>query len=137
MAMRINTLLSAFTLVCLIAGCGDLKSEKAPPASIAGKWNLVKDSLAVGTGVSSPETYTGVAGDYFDFRLDGNCYIKEGSRFDTLTYSITSDSTLNFPKFSIGTTANYIFPFPFTKATITTAYFPPGPVNFREVRLSR
>ena len=136
--MRINTLLPAFILICLIAGCGDLKSEKAHPATIAVKWNLVKDSLAVGAGVSSPDTYTGVAGDYFDFRQDGNCYIKEGSRLDTLAYSITSDSTLNFPKFSIGTTANYTkLTYPFNKVTITTAYFPPGPVNFREVRLSR
>ncbi|MGZ3820878.1 MAG: hypothetical protein ACXVJP_05745 [Mucilaginibacter sp.] len=109
------------------------------PLTLAGKWNLVIDSVIIGFGGVEPKVHTGVYGDYFDFRADGRCYLKEGSHYDTLAYSITSDSTLNIEAFGFGNNAFYTKPTnPYTKTTLTSGGpYPPGPVNFRQVRLAR
>jgi hypothetical protein len=50
------------------------------------KWSIVDDSAFSGVGLNNhPVNYTGQKGDYFDFRADGNLYIKEGSTLDTFT----------------------------------------------------
>ena len=68
--------------------------------SIVGKWSIVKDSTFL-AGVppffnAGPgRAYIGVEGDYYDFRPDGNLYIKEDTYSDTLTYNVSSGNQLN------------------------------------------
>ena len=69
-------------------------------ATILGKWNIISDSSYAGIGINNhPVNYTGVAGDYYDFRTDGNVYIKEGPAFDTLSYSNVSDTAITIQAF--------------------------------------
>ena len=71
-------------------------------ASIIGKWNILNDSTFIGVGVNNhPVNYTGQMDDYFDFRRDGYIYIKENTIFDTLSYSLTSDTTILIASFGI------------------------------------
>jgi len=63
--------------------------------SSIGKWGVVNDSTFVGVGQNNHLSgYEGVSGDYFDFRADSNLYIREGSNFDTLRFSILPNHQL-------------------------------------------
>ena len=54
-------------------------------ADITGKWNILSDSTFFGVGIDNhPVNYTGKTDDYFDFRTDGNLYIKKSTILDTL-----------------------------------------------------
>jgi hypothetical protein len=67
------------------------------------KWNLVSDEEYMGVGsVNHLVTYTGHAGDYFDFRGDSNVYIREGVLLDTLKYSLISDTLMSIASFGLG-----------------------------------
>ncbi len=71
-------------------------------ATITGKWNILSDSTFSGIGMNNRAVnYTGKTGDYFDFRTDGNLYIKESTIFDTLAYSVSSDTTISIVSFGI------------------------------------
>ena len=71
-------------------------------ATIVKKWNILNDSTFIGVGVNNHRVnYAGQAGDYFDFRTDGYVYIKEGSILDTLSYRLTSDTTILIASFGI------------------------------------
>ncbi|HEY4322773.1 MAG TPA: hypothetical protein VGN20_02275 [Mucilaginibacter sp.] len=112
------------------------------PSSLVGKWNVVSDSTFVGVGVNNhPVDYHGQPGDYFDFRTDGHVYTKEGTAFDTLSYSIVSNTGIIIQSF--GLTVNGV---PETSNVTLTAnnavidaptFFTPGGAFGRKVTLSR
>ncbi len=71
-------------------------------ATILKKWNILNDSTFIGVGANNhPVNYAGQTGDYFDFRTDGYIYVREGSILDTLSYSLTSDTTILIASFGI------------------------------------
>ena len=71
-------------------------------ATILKKWNILNDATFIGVGINNhPVSYAGQIGDYFDFRTDGYIYIKEGTMLDTLSYSLTSDTTILIASFGI------------------------------------
>jgi hypothetical protein len=45
--------------------------------------------------------YDGQPGDYFDFRVDGNVYTKEGAVLDTLSYTVKPGNQIVISKFGI------------------------------------
>jgi len=123
----------------LLTGCKKDTNKNTTPTLVA-KWNLVTDYTA--NHLAQVNTYIGVPGDYFDFRSNGKCYIKEGSQYDTLTYAITSDTTISIQPFAINNAAYYSGksnPLTLHAATITSAGpYPPGAeIDYRQVKLSR
>ncbi|MBZ5857308.1 hypothetical protein [Flavihumibacter profundi] len=88
-----------FFLICCQKNslpANDIKS------AIPGKWNIVNDSTFIGVGINNHQvSYSGQAGDYFDFRSDGFLYTKEGAVLDTLSYSLASDNTILIASFGI------------------------------------
>ena len=67
----------------------------ASVATVAGIWSVVNDSGFAGISLNNHAVdYTGQIGDHFDFRADGNIYVKEGPVSDTLQYTITSGNTM-------------------------------------------
>ncbi len=80
----------------------DIAPTQKINATILGKWNILNDSTFSGVGINHHAVnYTGRTGDYFDCRKDGNIYIKEGIRLDTLSYNLTSDTTILIVPFGI------------------------------------
>jgi hypothetical protein len=78
-------------------------------SKILGKWNLVKDTTSSVVQSVSKQTgtfiwyittklYAGQAEDYFDFRADGFVYIRENGISDTMSYKMTTDTTVVFGK---------------------------------------
>ena len=102
--MKIKGLLPVLIVFYLLPGCKNENTKPARPTLVA-KWNIVSDYTA--NHLAQTNTYTGVAGDYFDFRTNNKCYVKEGSRYDTLSYTITSDTTLNILPFGYSNAAYY------------------------------
>jgi hypothetical protein len=135
--MKLRRLLMVVPAFCVLAACK--KNKGVAPVTLVTKWNLVSDYTANHLGQMN--TYAGVSGDYFDFRADGKCYTKEGSQYDTLSYVVTSDSTLNIKPFGYSNAAYYsghTAPLTMHTATITNAGpYPPGEVDFRQVSLKR
>jgi len=77
-----------------------ISCKKGFSNSIVGKWSIVKDSTFLAEArpfynAGPGSIYTGVKGDYYDFRPDGYLYIKEGTYSDTLTYNVSSGSQVN------------------------------------------
>jgi hypothetical protein len=138
MIMKLKNLFITVFVFTLLAGCKKDNARNAAPALVA-KWNLVTDYTA--NHLAQMNTYTGVPGDYFDFRSNGKCYIKEGSQYDTLSYAITSDTTMTIQPFGFSNAAYYsgrTAPLTVHTATITSAGpYPPGEVDYRQVKLSR
>jgi hypothetical protein len=136
--MKIKGLLIVLLVFYLLPGCKKENTKPAPPTLVA-NWNIVSDYTA--NHLAQTNTYTGVAGDYFDFRTDGKCYVKEGSRYDTLSYAITSDTTLHIQSFGYGNAAYYADKAnPLTTHTATlssTGPYVPAEVDYRQVKLSR
>src|SRR5476649_2744188 len=105
-----NLLIALFVFSCL-ASCK--KSGESGPVTLVAKWNLVNDSTASGGALASPLTktnYVGVPGDYFDFRADGKLYIKEGAKYDTLTYNTTSGDSVIINNFNYNNYPSVIEP---------------------------
>jgi hypothetical protein len=138
MVMELKNLVTVRFVFLFLMGCEKENNENGT-LTFAAKWNLVTDYTANHTGQIN--TYTGVPGNYFDFRPDGKCYTKEGSLYDTLSYAITSDTTMNIKPFGFSNAAFYsgkANPLTLHAATITnTGPYPPGNVDFRQVKLSR
>jgi len=138
MAMKIKGLLIVPIVFSLLYGCQKENTKTAAPVLVA-KWNFVSDYTA--NHLAQINTYTGVAGDYFDFRTDGKCYTKEGSHYDTLLYSITSDTTVHIQPFGFSNAAFYsgkANPLTMHSATLTsTGPYVPGEVDYRQVKLAR
>jgi hypothetical protein len=131
-------ILAIICLFYLATGCKK-DSGMVYPLSLSGKWTLVKDSVAYGAAAIYSQVYNGISGDYFDFRNDGNCYVKEGGHYDTLTYHITSDTTLKIQEFGFGDSSTYSKPTnPYRKAVISSVIIPiPGGYSYRQVTLTR
>jgi len=119
------------------------KKDGNSTSSITGKWSVVSDSTFVGVGAGNhPVDYAGQAGDYFDFRTDGNIYTKEGTVLDTLNYKLVSDNTLIIESF--GATFNGV-PATSTIKTrtanslviVSPRVFTPGGATGRTVHLKR
>ena len=112
--------------------------------SLSGKWQLVQDSTANSMVRTVPliSNYVGVAGDYFDFRTDGFCYVKEGDAYDTLTYKQVSPNSVIIQNFGLIINGSAEPSRDLTR-TVTTAnityakHADPGGTIFREVKLTR
>ncbi|HWD90283.1 MAG TPA: hypothetical protein VG367_19275 [Mucilaginibacter sp.] len=137
--MKIPPLLLLAMLSCVVISCTKNNSEAVYSLSLSGKWNVVTDTVATGAAIIDYSYYKGVAGDYFDFRGDGKCYVKEGVSYDTLFYNITSDTSLNIESFGFSNKALYTKPTdPYTSVMITsTGPYVPGGYDYRRVRLTR
>jgi hypothetical protein len=126
-------------------------SNESGPGGITGKWNLVTDSTFEGVGSTNhPVDYTGEAGDYFDFSVNGSVYIKEGAVANTLTYKVVSDSSIIISDFGLiingvpdtstitGLTVNNGLGLTDQIIVIESPFFPtPGGEFWRKVTLSR
>jgi hypothetical protein len=97
-------------LIGLFGGCG--KNDSAPPflpsdtaktVTLLTKWNCKTDSSYYVIGGVNPYyiVYHGLSTDFWDFRSDGNVYIKEGPLSDTLGYILLSDSTIIINSFGL------------------------------------
>jgi len=128
--MKRHQLLITLFIFCLLTGCKKENTGTAPVVTLVAKWDLVSDYTS--NHLAQMNTYIGVAGDYFDFRADGKCYIKEGSLYDTLSYAIKNDTTITISPFGHGN------PLTVHSATLTSAGpYPPGEVDYRQVKLAR
>ncbi len=135
--MKSFNLLMVIAAFCVLTACK--KDNKVEPVTLVAKWALVSDYTA--NHLAQMNTYTGVPGDYFDFRTDGKCYVREGSQYDTLSYSITSDTSLNMQSFGYGNSGYYSSkanPLTVHAATITSGGpYVPGEIDYRQVILKR
>jgi hypothetical protein len=136
--MKAYQLLIALYSFCLLVGCKKDNTGNTSP-TIVTKWNLVSDYTS--NHLAQTNTYTGVPGDYFDFRADGKCYVKEGSQYDTLSYSIKNDTTITIAPFAYNNAAyfsGHSNPLTIHAAMLTSAGpYPPGEVDYRQVKLSK
>lgn len=111
--------------------------------TLFGKWNVVYDSSYTGVGINNHlAVYTGVSGDYFDFRADSYLYIKEGASFDTLLYTPLTDSTVIIASFGITLNGvddtTRITGLSSSTAILTASeVITPGGIFFRKVKLKR
>jgi len=137
--MKLRQLFIVLFIFCLLTGCKKDHTGTIPVVTLVAKWNLVTDYTS--NHLAQMNTYTGVAGDYFDFRADGKCYVKEGSLYDTLTYAIKNDTTITISPFAFNNAAYFsgqANPLTLHAATLTSAGpYPPGEVDYRQVKLSR
>ena len=91
--------ITAFILISCLEGSINAQENAA---TLLGKWNIVADSTFIGVGSNNHAVnYSGHSGDYFDCRVDGNIYIKEGAILDTLSYNLISDTTIIIESFGI------------------------------------
>jgi hypothetical protein len=139
--MKPHQLLMVLFAFCFLTNCKKDKPAIGPPTLIA-KWNLVSDYTA--NHLAQINNYIGVPGDYFDFREDGKCYVKEGSIYDTLSYAKKNDTTITIVPFAYNNAAYFSGqgnPLTLHAATLTSAGpYPPGgigEIDYRQVKLSR
>ena len=97
----------------LFSACN--KSDPAPTTlqRLQAKWNFQKEYYhEIYSGVETRDTTYAVAGDYADFRADGKVYSKNGSSYDTTSYSLLGDNkiitTYSYGGFSYNDTASII-----------------------------
>ncbi len=143
--MRYLVTFALITAGCFFASCKKetLNNIDIKPG-MTGKWNVITDSTFSGVGLNNhPVNITGQAGDYFDFRTDGNLYIKEDITLETLSYTLTSDTTIVIDSFG-GITLNgvpgtcFITDLMAHTVTITAPFLAtPGGVFGRKVQLNR
>lgn len=132
----------ATALLVLAGSMGCKSTGVVEPNSLVTKWTLVRDStsVSIGSANSITEKYTGVAGDYFDFRTDGKCYTREGNVYDTLAYQLIGSNRINIEKFGFSSAGSpcTIDPFTAHKATITSPdLLSPGGTAYRSVSLTK
>ncbi len=63
--------------------------------TLAGKWNIINDSSSITSslnGFNGGSNYIGTSNDYYNFTVNGNLYINEGTSLDTATYSMVSNN---------------------------------------------
>jgi hypothetical protein len=83
------------------SGSVGISTVTVDPAHLIGKWSIVKDSTSWCIGADTvihSKNYWGTSDDYFDFRSDGKCYIKEKSSYDTMTFKMPTDTSVIFGK---------------------------------------
>jgi len=128
-----------FVLCVMISFVALPSCRKDASVSITGKWNVVSDSIISGIGIAiNRQNYAGLIDDYFDFRADGNVYIKEGTRLDTLNYMVYPHNKITIVSFGWSGTMSDI-----TKLTphFATIHVPnnnnPGAYYERTLNLAR
>lgn len=88
-------MLSLSGIVCLYACMKSVHVDTSTSSGLQGRWDVVSDSAFQGIGYNNhPVDYTGMPGDYFDFRSNGYLYTNENGVQDTLPYQFTSDSSM-------------------------------------------
>jgi len=124
------------TLFFMVSCSKNSPNIPAGIATITGIWSVVNDSGFAGVGLNNHAVdYIGRIGDYFDFRTDGNIYVKEGPVSDTLQYTITSANTMQISFFS---GVSHITNLTNHTLTINTNFFyTPGGTFGRKVQLRR
>lgn len=136
---KLHLLILAMLCCYVIVSCTKKNKETVLPLSLTGKWSIAADTTATGAAIVNFNDYLGLPGDYFDFRNDGKCYVKEGNKYDTLSYTITSDTTLDIESFGFSNKAFYNKPTnPYHTVMITsTGPYVPGGYDYRRVKLTR
>ncbi|MEX8548126.1 MAG: hypothetical protein V5804_11045 [Mucilaginibacter sp.] len=101
MKIQVSFILTIF-ITFFSASCKKGSVSPKNTTNILGKWNIINDSTFAGVGANNhPVNYAGQTGDYFDLRTDNRIYIKEGTKLDTLSYSLISDATILIVPFGI------------------------------------
>ena len=136
--MKLRNLLILISLFCAAVSCKKSGSAPVYPLNIYGKWNMLKDSTSGGAGPLYQGVYNGRAGDCYEFSPGGLCYIKAASR-DTLTYTITSDTTIAMAGFLYNSVVVVTKPHdPYKYITLTSSTTDPtGGHFYRRVWLGR
>ncbi|MGZ3999335.1 MAG: hypothetical protein ACXVIY_01840 [Mucilaginibacter sp.] len=139
--MKRRQLLLVLFAFGLLTQCKKDKPATTPPTLVA-KWSLLSDYTA--NHLAQMNAYTGVPGDYFDFRVDGKCYVKEGSHYDTLLYALKNDTTITIAPFAYNNAAYFSgqgSPLTVHSATLTSVGpYPPvgiGEIDYRQVKLAK
>lgn len=133
--------LSIMILAALGSGCG--KSNGDGQVTIQTNWTLVSDSSYNGIGITYYRTgHAGLASDYWDFRKDGHVYLKEGTKMDTLAYTLNSPTTITISHFGVTINgvgvASTIKTLTAHEAVIQSQILiPPGGPNYRVLHLKR
>jgi hypothetical protein len=128
--MKLHHILMLMIVCLALTKCKNEIVKPEDPAArgtrlILGKWDLVKDSTAsrfLDTVLHINE-YAGSTDDYYDFRDDGKCYIKENGVYRTLAYKMTGDNSAMFGNINYSSSVD---PLTNHSATINFA-FPMGP----------
>ncbi len=90
--------LAIFAVCC----CSACNKNSVSNAAILGTRNIMNDSSFDGGGADNHAVaYSGRQDDYFDFAANGILYTKEGSVFDTLSYHLTSSTTIIISSFGL------------------------------------
>jgi len=101
------------------------KSSNNTPG-ITGKWAIINDSTRfIGTDTipTYHSNYIGQPSDYFDFRTDGNMYVKEAALLDTMPYEVLANNQVRCtpaPGFNDTYTTSQITPTTATFSIIAT-----------------
>ncbi|MEY4586209.1 MAG: hypothetical protein RIT05_627 [Bacteroidota bacterium] len=105
-----------FLLAIGMLSISSCKKEKTPPPSLVGKWTL--KSVLAKDGATVTLNYTGVAGDYMDFKTTGSVEMKVGTSLFNFPYTISGSTvTIDGDPYQIQTlTANAAVLY-FTKTT--------------------
>lgn len=126
--MKPYKLYIALSVFCFLAGCKKDHPGTNPVVTLVARWNPVSDYTS--NHLAQMNTYVGVPGDYFDFRTDGKCYVKEGSQYDTLSYALKNDTTITISPFAFNNAAyfsGHTNPLTIHAATLTSAGpYPPA-----------
>ena len=134
-----HIILIVFTaLICfgLISCKKGFTSAIVENPTIVEKWNLVNDHYYIGSEATGVDRiYTGTTTDYWDFRTEGNVYIKEDASLDTLSYKLYPDNKITISSFYFGTiTMSNITTLTPHSATISASS---GLVYLRTINLTR
>lgn len=95
----IKILLTCVIALFFIASCKKDKKvpEKTVQEKILGKWNVISEATESINPPNPPKTSTkpGQAGDYFDFRNDGNVYyVLNSKKEQNINYHLKSDTEI-------------------------------------------
>ena len=114
------------------------KKDTAP--SIVGKWLIINDSTTI-TGKdsfpSSHSNYIGTADDYYDFRNNGELYVKEANYMDTMAYEVTGNNQVGCTPSPGFTTSYNISHITATQATLMVEGFTSTSELMKIVNLQR
>ncbi|HVW94466.1 MAG TPA: hypothetical protein VHA56_00690 [Mucilaginibacter sp.] len=138
--MKTVFLLLIVVTFAVLSGCSS--GDGMEPVVLVAKWKLVSDSTAMSsTGMeTSTASYKGTVADYFDFRSDGKCYIKEGNVYDTLDYHLKGPTRIVISNFGDNDDdhPSVIDPFTGNRAVITSPLsFSSGGFSYRTVTLKK
>lgn len=91
-------IISIIVLSLFIYSCKKKDSTTAVLQKVQAKWSIVRIIDHFHDPGSIPadttDTYTGVNGDYIDFRTDGKAYTNLGGSADTSGYTLSGDTSI-------------------------------------------